>query len=154
MGNICRSPLAHAVFEDILKREKIDDRFLVDSSGTIDYHIGEKSDPRMRRTAKSHGIAMDHRAQQLTRNHLREFDLVICMDQENKNHALMLADTATDVKKICLLRDFDPMGKGNVPDPYFGGDKGFETVFDIVSRSCKALFLKLNQHPKGRAWPS
>jgi protein-tyrosine phosphatase len=146
MGNICRSPLAHAVFEDILKREKIVDRFLVDSSGTIDYHIGEKSDPRMRRTAQTHGITIGHRAQKLTRNHLRKFDFIICMDRENKDHALLLADTEIDAKKISLLRDFDPMGTGDVPDPYFGGDEGFENVFDIVARSCEALFLKLNEN--------
>ncbi len=144
MGNICRSPLAHAVFEDILKREKADDRFGVDSSGTIDYHIGGKSDPRMRKTAKYHGITIEHRAQQLTKNHLRTFDLIICMDRENKEHAQLLADNQAEAKKICLLRDYDPMGKGDVPDPYFGGDAGFETVFDMVTRSCEALFLKLN----------
>ena len=148
MGNICRSPLAHAVFEDILNREKIGDRFLVDSSGTIDYHIGEKPDPRMRATAISHGIPMGHRAQQLTRKHLRQFDHIVCMDQENKAHALHLAETEAEAEKIRLLRDFDPRGKGDVPDPYFGGAQGFETVFKIVSRSCESLFLELNGNPE------
>ena len=150
MGNICRSPLAHAVFEHILKREQTDDGYLVDSSGTIDYHIGEKPDPRMRRTAESHGIPMEHRAQQLTKEHLRQFDHIICMDHENKANALRLADNNRDAQKICLLRDFDPAGPGDVPDPYFGGDEGFEKVFKIVSRSCEALFRNLSERQPDR----
>jgi protein-tyrosine phosphatase len=149
MGNICRSPLAHAVFESILQREKIADPYLVDSSGTMDYHSGEKPDSRMRATAKSHGLPMRHRAQQLTKKHLQEFDLIVCMDQENKANARLLADRDSDAQKICLLRDFDPKGKGDVPDPYFGGDEGFETVFKIIKRSCEALFVKLNERSPG-----
>jgi protein-tyrosine-phosphatase len=143
LGNICRSPLAHAVFADIVEKSKVAHRYHVDSSGIIGHHAGERSDPRMLVTANAHGINITHRAKQLTRKHLDEFHMIVCMDDENKAGALRIVEDPTQEAKICMLRDFDPKGPGIVPDPYYGGDQGFETVFDIVSRSCTALFEKL-----------
>jgi protein-tyrosine phosphatase len=148
LGNICRSPLAHAVFEDILEQSGSRDRYLADSSGTTAYHAGERADGRMRATAATHGIEISHRAQQLTPKHLRGFDLILCMDRENHRHALAMAEDESQRNKIRMLRDFDPNGPGDVPDPYYGGDKGFENVFDIVMRSAKALFEELEEVQK------
>ncbi len=143
LGNICRSPLAHAVFEHIITEQGTEDRYLVDSSGTIGYHRGEPADGRMRETALARGVRIDHRSQQLNARHLREFDLIICMDAQNKSDVLQLAEDDHQLEKIQMLRDYDPQGPGDVPDPYYGGKKGFETVFDIVMRSCQALYRDL-----------
>jgi protein-tyrosine-phosphatase len=129
MGNICRSPLAEAIF------------------GTIEYHVGEPSDPRMREVARRHGVFINHRAQALTPRHLDECDAVLCMDRENLRDVRMMAKSDAHRRKIALLRDYDPEGPGDVPDPYYGGKSGFETVYAIVSRSCEALFLALEQEP-------
>jgi protein-tyrosine phosphatase len=140
MGNICRSPLAQAVFEAIVKRRGAESRYQVDSSGTIAYHAGEESDPRMKKVAMRHGVDINHRAKHLTRRHLRTFDHIVCMDADNLQDALSLAEDAAQATKITRLRDVDPEGQGDVPDPYYGGPSGFETVFEIVSRSAEALF--------------
>ncbi|MCP4599107.1 MAG: low molecular weight phosphotyrosine protein phosphatase [Proteobacteria bacterium] len=145
LGNICRSPLAHAVFENIVKKRIVKKSYLVDSSGITDYHVGEPADPRMRATARAHGVEIDHLAQQLKRQHLEHFDRVVCMDYDNREGALALDENKRLRNKICMLRDFDPQGRGDVPDPYYGGDRGFEEVFEIVSRSCEALFEKLEK---------
>jgi protein-tyrosine phosphatase len=143
MGNICRSPLAQAVFEDIVARSGAEDRYVADSTGTIAYHEGEKSDWRMREVAERHGVTITHRAKPLKRKHLDEFDMILCMDQENLRDARALAKSDEARSKIALLRDFDPEGKGDVPDPYYGGPAGFENVFEIVQRSCEVLFDEL-----------
>ncbi len=140
MGNICRSPLAHAVFEDIATREGAAARYRVDSSGTIAYHVGEPPDERMRKVAARHGVEMTHRSQHLKKRHLDEFDLILCMDRDNLRDAQRLAMSEATAAKIAMLRDFDPEARGDVPDPYYGGPEGFERVYDIVSRSCEALF--------------
>jgi protein-tyrosine phosphatase len=147
MGNICRSPLAHAAFEAIVRREGATSRYRVDSSGTIAYHAGERADERMREVAGRHGVTIDHRAQHLKRHHLDEFDLILCMDRDNLADARRLAKTGAACAKIALLRDYDPEGPGDVPDPYYGGPSGFEEVYAIVSRSCEALFKALEQEP-------
>ena len=145
LGNICRSPLAHATFEKIVQRENALGRYGVDSSGTTAYHAGEEVDPRMRAVAVTYGIEIDHRAQQLTRDHIEEFDLVVCMDSENRKNALVIAKKSEQKKKIVMLRDFDPKGRGDVPDPYYGGENGFHEVVKIVMRSCEMLYTHLEE---------
>ena len=145
MGNICRSPLAQAIFEAIVRREGAVSRYRADSSGTIAYHAGESADDRMREVADRHGVSIHHRAQHLEKHHLDEFDLVLCMDRDNLVDARRLAKTDAASSKIALLRDYDPEGGGDVPDPYYGGPSGFENVYAIVSRSCEALFNALEQ---------
>jgi protein-tyrosine phosphatase len=143
LGNICRSPLAEAVFNHIVAREGAESRYRADSSGTIGYHAGEPSDPRMRQVAGAHGVVINHRAQKLTRKHLAEYDLIFCMDRENLEDARSIASSNAEREKIQLFRDFDPEGSGNVPDPYYGGVSGFEKVYRIAERSAEALFEAL-----------
>ena len=145
LGNICRSPLAEAVFNHFADLRDLSSRFSADSSGTTGYHAGERSDPRMREVAKSHGVTINHRAQKLTRQHLAEFDMILCMDRENLRDARALARSESERDRIQLFRVFDPEGTGSVPDPYYGGVEGFETVFDIVARSATALLDRLEQ---------
>lgn len=145
LGNICRSPAAEAVFRHIVAAHDAEDRYFADSSGTAAYHVGASSDGRMRKAADARGIHIAHRGQQLKPSHLKQFDLILCMDRQNLEDARTLTTDKDERAKIILLRDFDPEGRGDVPDPYYGGPSGFETVLDIVTRSGEALFQHLER---------
>ncbi len=141
MGNICRSPLAEAVFRKLAQEAGLDGRYKVDSAGTIDYHIGEAPDSRMQRVAQGHGVQMEHRARQFTRRDFDLYDLIVALDPNNRQDLLRLAQTDIQREKIRMLREFDPEGgpRAGVPDPYYGGLDGFEEVYQIVNRACQGL---------------
>ncbi|MFW5884573.1 MAG: low molecular weight protein-tyrosine-phosphatase [Spirochaetota bacterium] len=147
-GNICRSPLAEAVLRDKLARRGIADRFEVDSAGTVDDHLGERSDPRMRRTAASRGVVIDHRARLVRADELASADLVVGMDDWHVRLLEGMVDgRSVEIRK---MRDYDPevvaaAGERapDVPDPWYGGQRGFEDVYDMVERSCEALADRL-----------
>jgi protein-tyrosine phosphatase len=139
LGNICRSPAAEAVFLHTAKERGIEHKYFADSSGTASYHIGSPPDARMRKAAEARGISIAHLGQQLKRTHLQQFDLILCMDQDNLSDARSLTRNPEELDKIKLFRDFDPNGKGDVPDPYYGGPDGFDKVIDIVTRCSEAL---------------
>lgn len=143
MGNICRSPLAHAVFDDMAAREGLD--VFTESCGMGAWHVGEPADPRMRRTAKDHGVTVNHHARQFNPSDLDEYDLLIPMDKGN------LRDMEPFLKpehreKVHLMREWDPEGGTEVPDPWYGGPEGFETVYRIVERSCRVLVDELKEN--------
>ncbi len=147
-GNICRSPLAEAVLRGKLAQRGIADRFQVDSAGTVDDHLGQRSDPRMRRTAAAHGVEIDHRARLVRADELAFTDLVVGMD--DWHIGLLEAMVDGHPAEIRKMRDFDPevvaaAGKRapDVPDPWYGGQRGFEDVYDMVERSCEALADRL-----------
>jgi protein-tyrosine phosphatase len=148
LGNICRSPLAHAVFEDCLRRTdpELAAQIEVESSGTSGYHVGEQADERMRQTARARGVTLDHRARQFRRADFRTYDLVVAMDRSNAAELRRLAagDEAA-VAKIRLLREFEPDGRRteDVPDPYYGGERGFQEVFEIAERCCRVLHERI-----------
>ncbi|MBN2340524.1 MAG: low molecular weight phosphotyrosine protein phosphatase [Deltaproteobacteria bacterium] len=144
LGNICRSPLAHAVFESLVQEAGLTN-FKIESSGTTAYHVGELPDARMRATASEHGVKMTHRARQLKPSDLDHYDLILAMDNENLSNIRRLAASPEQLNKIQLFRDYDPEG-GNgaeVPDPYYGGAAGFENVFQIVHRTAGHLLRTL-----------
>lgn len=146
LGNICRSPLAEAVFKKKIRELGIEDYFEVDSCGTSDFHIGDKSDARTLQNAQKHEVSIDHRARQLTKEDLISYDIILPMDASNKRNTLQLDFENKYGSKVKLLRDFDDIDTGSdVPDPYFGGDKGFEKVFQIVSRSTENLIERLKE---------
>ncbi|MEM9856265.1 MAG: low molecular weight protein-tyrosine-phosphatase [Bacteroidota bacterium] len=135
LGNICRSPLAEGVLIDHLKQQN-ETAISVDSCGTSRYHIDEQPDPRTRSNAKKNGIHLSHHARQLEERDLEEFDFILAMDRSNLSNIKKLSGFSANQEKVSLLRDFDPDEPGSdVPDPYFGGDRGFQEVFDIVKRS-------------------
>lgn len=143
LGNICRSPLAEGVFRHKLEQRGLHDRFLVESSGTSSYHIGESPDPGSQRVARQKlGLDISHqRSQQLQSHHFDRFDYLVAMDHSNQRNAIRL-DAATE-DKLYLLRDFEPSDADRdqgVPDPYGGGGDQFEMVFQIVDR-CLDEFL-------------
>ncbi len=136
LGNICRSPLAEAIFKDKVKAKKIAHYFEVDSCGTSNYQIGDQPDSRTQANAAKHGIAMNHIARQLKKQDLDYFDLIVAMDRKNHQHIMSLAESEVHHNKIILMRDFDAHAKGtDVPDPYYGGEKNFQEVFEILDRS-------------------
>ncbi len=141
LGNICRSPLAEGVFKRIVKENKLESFFEVDSCGTSAYHVGQLADRRMQEVAYSHGLLLTSRARQFQKKDLEEFDYIIPMDKANFNSIR----SSEYESKIFLLRDFDVNSCGNndVPDPYYGSADGFENVYQIVLGSCRALFKKI-----------
>lgn len=143
LGNICRSPTAHGVMEQLVADAGLADRVVIDSAGTGDWHVGELPDPRTRAAAARRGLALTHRARQFTRADLDRFDLVIAMDADNLRHLRRLLHQAGDraEPRLALLRDFDPGSPAGaaVPDPYSGGEAGFEEVLDLCERACAGL---------------
>jgi protein-tyrosine phosphatase len=147
LGNICRSPLAAGVFRHLVEQEGLADRFVIDSAGTSSYHEGDPPDERASAVARARGILLSGTARQMTRSDLQRFDYVIVMDAENRQAAERLARRETPRAVLQLLREFDPAADGDldVPDPYYGGPRGFETVHDIVERSCRGLLEQLRR---------
>lgn len=144
MGNICRSPLAEGIFNAIINNNKTSHLFETDSAGTSDYHIGELSDPRTRNNAKTHGLQLVHKARQLKSEDFTDFDYLIAMDDSNLKSILELNQNKESKVKIYKMRFFDPTNQNaDVPDPWFGGEKGFEEVFQILERSCRSFYNSL-----------
>lgn len=145
LGNICRSPMAHVVLEAELERAGLHDRVEVRSAGTAGYHVGSPMDRRAASTLTTSGYdASRHRAQQVGPTWPAELDLVLTMDRSNLDDVLELTD-AEHADRVRLFRDHDPRADGDseVPDPYYGGDDGFEEVLAIVTRTSRALVHRI-----------
>jgi protein-tyrosine phosphatase len=141
LGNIVRSPLAEHLFRKSAKTTPGLEKTEVDSAGTSSYHLGEPPDSRMRRTAAKQGLNYNGRARRVTHEDIESFDLIIAMDQTNYTDLRSMIDSPEGYSKLHLLREFDPEVGHNlaVPDPYYGGEDGFERTFHIVERSVKGL---------------
>ena len=138
LGNICRSPLAQGVFEALVKEEGLQDRIIISSAGVSAWHVGNPPDGRMQQTARDHGILLNSRARQFQSSDFEQMDLVLAMDHSNLS-ALKQMSTESELQdKLFLFRSFDPQHNNDleVPDPYYGDGKGFETVYQIVDRTC------------------
>lgn len=147
LGNICRSPLAEGVFRDRVRRAGLADRFHIASAGTSDYHTGESPDRRTAEVARRRGVVLDHAAAQMTSEDLDRFDYVLAMDRQNLSRIRRLAGGRRHRAQIGLLRSFDDTAgdRLEVPDPYFGGPRGFEEVHDMVERACAGLLAHIRQ---------
>ena len=145
LGNICRSPLAKTVFRDKVEAAGLEDQFEIVSSGTAGYHVGDTADDRMRKTARRNDLSLeDHRASQFEAEDLKRFDHIFVMDKANLNDVLHLDANDEHGGKVRLFREFDPEPDDyQVPDPYHGGRKGFERVYDIVERTADMLLHRL-----------
>jgi len=141
LGNICRSPLGEAIFNERVRQKGLQDEFQSDSCGTANYHVGDWPDDRTIKCAKRNDILINHLGRQLKREDLDEFDLILAMDGSNFQNILRLSNESNR-SKVKMMRDFDPLGKGDVPDPYYGGDKDFDEVFEILDRSIEVLIQK------------
>ena len=140
MGNICRSPLAHGVFERLVKEAGLSDSIMIDSAGTHAYHVGEPPDRRAQETAARRAIDLSNQeARQVAATDFEQFDYLLAMDHQNLA-ALRRACPPNHVQKLRLFLEFAPeMGEEEVPDPYYGGDSGFERVFDLVEAAGRGL---------------
>jgi protein-tyrosine phosphatase len=144
LGNICRSPLAEGVFRHLVEREGLADRFEIDSAGTGSWHVGERADARSTLIAEQHGIELDSRARQVQPEDFERFDYIIAMDRDNLHTLERMSETNGSGARIELLRRYEAERDGDeVPDPYYGGASGFESVFKMVKRSCSGLLERL-----------
>lgn len=150
LGNICRSPLAEGVFLHLARARQAENRFRVASAGTGSWHIGSPPDPRSQSVARAHGISLVSRAQQVSPeehfNPPQGFDWFVGMDADN---CAQLIDLGAPRRRVVLLRSFDqelhgePEHRLYVPDPYYGGEDGFDQVYRMVHAGCAGLLERL-----------
>jgi protein-tyrosine phosphatase len=138
MGNICRSPLAQGVFENILRREGLEDEVFVDSAGTGDWHVGSPPDTRAQRSAGLRGHDLGaQRARQISTEDCDHFDYVLTMDEENYSTVSALCQGSAVVRPFLEYAPDSPVRE--VPDPYSGGPDEFEHVLDLVEEASEGL---------------
>jgi protein-tyrosine phosphatase len=144
LGNICRSPLAEGVFRHLVEEEGLEGSFDIDSAGTGAWHAGEPPDGRAAAVAQRHGISLDSRARQVEAEDFQRFHHILAMDRSNLRDLRAMADLSGADVDLRLLREYDTVEEGDeVPDPYYGGDGGFDHVYGMVRRSCEALLEDL-----------
>ena len=141
LGNICRSPLA----EGILQSKLTSEFFKVDSAGTAGYHVGELPDERSIEVAKKYGIDItNQRSRKFVKSDFKEFDLIFAMDESNYHNILSIIDDNEDARKVkMILNEQYPTENRNVPDPYYGGNQGFENVYNMLDEACEIIASKL-----------
>ncbi len=145
LGNICRSPTAEGVFLSLVEEEGLTGKILVDSAGTSGWHVGEPADTRARATARERGVELPSRARQFMEDDFELFDYVLAMDCSNRDDLRELAPHEEAFEKVHLFRDFElgTPGAADVPDPYYGGPRGFDEVFDLCEASARGLLARL-----------
>ena len=145
LGNICRSPLADGLLKAKVEKDGLD--VFVDSAGTAGHHVGEAPDTRMRATARSFGVPIDNlKARQFVAQDFQDFDLIYAMDSSNYNNILSLASSPKDEAKVKLiLNESHPGMNLAVPDPYYGGDKGFVEVYELLDEATDVIINNLKQ---------
>ncbi|NMM48626.1 low molecular weight protein-tyrosine-phosphatase [Marinigracilibium pacificum] len=146
LGNICRSPMAEGIFRHIVKKNNLESVIECDSAGVAGYHIGERPDSRAIKTARDHGVSLESRGRQFRYADFDDFDVILAMDKSNYHHILALAKNDDSyVAKVHMMREFDDNhDEMDVPDPYYGGNQGFEDVYQMLYRSCTNLLKELN----------
>ena len=143
LGNICRSPLAEGILQSKVHVDKVQ----VDSAGTAAYHEGELPDVRSIEVAKKYGIDLtNQRARKFTVHDFDGFDLIYAMDISNYQNILSLARNTTDEQKVQLiLNEIDSESDAEVPDPYYGGNDGFENVYSMLDQACEVIATKIKK---------
>ena len=151
LGNICRSPMAESVFEDLVEKSGFSKKIHTDSCGTSTYHLGENPDYRTLQTLHEKGLKSHHRARQIRKEDFTEFDYLIPMDGKNMVDIIteFPAESSALGSRLVLMRDFDSLpGNRDVPDPYWSGKEGFEEVYQILLRSGKKLLMAIEKAEK------
>jgi len=147
LGNICRSPSAEGVFRDLVHKANLQDQIEIDSAGTGAWHIGNPPDRRAQKVAKERGIDIrDLKARQVHQHDFEAFDVIVAMDNSNRED-LMSDCPAPFSHKISMLLDhaIDQQGE-DVPDPYYGGEDGFHLMFDLIERGAQGLLDHLTRN--------
>tara|TARA_Y100000739_G_scaffold122700_1_gene105630 strand:- start:935 stop:1408 length:474 start_codon:yes stop_codon:yes gene_type:complete len=146
LGNICRSPAAEGIFKKKIKDRELENLFVVDSAGTGGWHVGNPADRRMREAALSRGIELTSRSRKIDDNDLYEFDHILVMDKDNLNavKSLIKDNTYPINSKIKLILSYSKKSQlDEVPDPYYGGQNGFENVLDLLDDAIDELIDSL-----------
>ena len=141
LGNICRSPLAEAIFNQLIQERGLDQEVACDSAGTGDWHVGEPPDPRTQAVARRYKVPLHHRGRQFSPADFATYDYIVAMDRKNRADIQAQASGAASPSyQLWLLREFDdPPGQQDVPDPYWGGESGFDDMFHQLRRCCVNL---------------
>ena len=140
LGNICRSPLAEGILKSKLSKD-----FIVDSAGTANYHTGSSPDRRSVAVAKKYGLDISNlKGRQFEVTDFDTFDLIYVMDQSNFQNVIKLARNPEDMSKVkMILNEVYPNKDYEVPDPYYGGDNGFENVYQMLDEACDNIAKQL-----------
>jgi protein-tyrosine phosphatase len=147
LGNICRSPTAAGVMRHLVKEAKLAGVVKVESAGTAGYHCGEAPDRRAQAAGARRGIPIEGAARQFVRGDWNRFDYVLAMDRANYEDLERTAPPELRAGKLHLLRSFDPKSPAgaSVPDPYYGGDDGFDEVLDLCLSACRPLLERIRR---------
>ena len=144
LGNICRSPAAHGIFEHIVKENGMQDMIEVDSAGTYGGHSGELPDRRMRTAAMYRGYALTHHSRPVRSIDLHDFDMILAMDDQNYEDLMHIAPSVEATHKIRRMADYLTTHKiSYIPDPYYMGTEGFTLVLDLLEEGCRNLFKQI-----------
>ncbi|MHB8253327.1 MAG: low molecular weight protein-tyrosine-phosphatase [Acidiferrobacter sp.] len=154
LGNICRSPMAEGIFRDLVVEAGLGDRVSVDSAGTHGYHIGAPPDPRAQGVTTRHGIDIGGLlGRQVQATDIRVFDYVLAMDSENLRNLRRLP--GGDQAHVRLFLEFASQSDTrDVPDPYYGGDGGFDRVYDLLEEAAQGLLADIRKRLQGSRKPS
>ena len=141
LGNICRSPLAEGILSIKGKHLNLE----VDSAGTAAYHIGKQPDIRSIEIANKYTIDLNQqRARQFSRADFDKFDIIYAMDTNNYAHLISLASTETERNKIrMILNEINPKAYQSVPDPYYGGENGFQDIYNMIDKACDKIIQNI-----------
>ncbi|MBQ8656758.1 MAG: low molecular weight phosphotyrosine protein phosphatase [Prevotella sp.] len=145
LGNICRSPAAEGIMKRLVEERGLADDFVIDSAGIGSWHVGQLPDRRMRQHGARHGYDFNSRARQISRDDFRRFDYIVVMDEENRHDVLRLSSDAADRQRVLMMADYlrrHPQ-QYDVPDPYYGGDRDFELVIELLEDACEGLLDQL-----------
>ncbi len=147
LGNICRSPMAETVMQKLIDDAGLGHDILVDSAGIISYHEGEPADSRMRMHARRHGYNITHISRPIRTTDFYNFDLIVAMDESNYDKLIQMAPGIDEERKVVRMADYrvDKV-MDHVPDPYYGGDQGFENVIELLEDACRGLLQAINEY--------
>lgn len=149
LGNICRSAAAEEIMRHMVKQSGMEHEILLDSAGLSSYHQGDPADSRMRVHAARRGYRITHLSRPVGYHDFFDFDMLVGMDESNLSGLRNLAPGLPEEQKIYRMTDFcRRIPADHVPDPYYGGDSGFETVLDILEDACEGLLDFLKQQEK------
>lgn len=147
LGNICRSPTAEGIMKSEIATLNLSDRILVDSAGTIGHHQGSEPDARSKTIAQKRGVILTSVARKFLAEDFDTYDYVLAMDQNNYKDLEQLQSSQSHKEKLFLFRSFDSSSEpgATVPDPYYGGESGFDDVFDICQAATQGLLNYLRE---------
>lgn len=145
LGNICRSPIAEAIFKDLVKQDNSEKNWYIDSAATSRYEIGDLPDPRGRKEMKRQGLSSEHRARQITKEDYQNFEYVFGMDHSNMADLKSMAPGGHYKAQLKMLGTFDSEGPDVIDDPYYGDDSDFQHCFKVCHRACVGFLKYVNE---------